>query len=317
MYFPYLRGGQYDLIALRELLQNDLLNENIIPIVEPTKLSSTLESTVRTFTENNQQMILISNPTVGVLRNQLQDEATISQFYHLFQEEEITIGHILNEESRTQIPELIRMTGAGLEDLVIIHRDLNLLPIYNEIFNGGLPKLNLLPIGRDFKRHLSLSACAILEDKFHKLSRNADYLENDIEFFSEEHLFYRQEGYVGFADYSIIGEDYIEGGFAPYAVAFHLVFPIEGNKLNVAHFVSDSNDDIDDPAGKFAEALSKFIVWYEGYSDDERINTFAIRRLLQHNDEGTFPGLPTLKKLTIMHHLELMANIIEIENLKV
>lgn len=46
MYFPFLRGRQFELIALRELLENDLLGNNIIPIIEPVKLSSSLLKTV-------------------------------------------------------------------------------------------------------------------------------------------------------------------------------------------------------------------------------------------------------------------------------
>ena len=37
MYFPYLRGRQFELIALRELLENDLIGDKIIPIIEPIK----------------------------------------------------------------------------------------------------------------------------------------------------------------------------------------------------------------------------------------------------------------------------------------
>ncbi|MDD4049191.1 MAG: sce7725 family protein, partial [Clostridia bacterium] len=49
MYFLYLRGKQFELIAIRELLENSLLSDKIIPIVEPVKLSSTLIKTVQTF----------------------------------------------------------------------------------------------------------------------------------------------------------------------------------------------------------------------------------------------------------------------------
>lgn len=31
MYFPYLRGRQFELIALRELVEDGLIGENIIP----------------------------------------------------------------------------------------------------------------------------------------------------------------------------------------------------------------------------------------------------------------------------------------------
>ncbi len=43
MYFPYFRGRQYELIALRELAQKKLIGSLIIPVVEPVKNSSTLK----------------------------------------------------------------------------------------------------------------------------------------------------------------------------------------------------------------------------------------------------------------------------------
>lgn len=42
MYFPYLRGRQFELIALRELLEGKRISEKVIPIIEPVKPSSTL-----------------------------------------------------------------------------------------------------------------------------------------------------------------------------------------------------------------------------------------------------------------------------------
>jgi len=46
MYFPYLRGRQYELIAIRELAEKGKLSKRIIPIIEPVKLSTTIKSTV-------------------------------------------------------------------------------------------------------------------------------------------------------------------------------------------------------------------------------------------------------------------------------
>ena len=34
MYFPYLRGRQFELIALRELVERKKIGQNIIPIIE-------------------------------------------------------------------------------------------------------------------------------------------------------------------------------------------------------------------------------------------------------------------------------------------
>ncbi|MCQ2513413.1 MAG: sce7725 family protein, partial [Lachnospiraceae bacterium] len=84
-------------------------------------------------------------------------------------------------------------------------------------------------------------------------TRNIDYSNIDTEFFSSDHLYYAEDGYKGFSDYSVVGEEYSETGFAPYAVAIHIVYFDEKNNLRMAHFVSDSNDDISDPARKFAD----------------------------------------------------------------
>ena len=65
MYFPYLRGRQYELIALRELLENNKLSNNVIPIIEPVRLSPTLVSTLEAFATKKQPCDLIMNPAVG------------------------------------------------------------------------------------------------------------------------------------------------------------------------------------------------------------------------------------------------------------
>ena len=71
MYYPYLRGKQFELIALRDL--TDLISENktkISPIIEPIKISSTLEKTLLDFKNKDINFTLIINPQVGDLTNQ-------------------------------------------------------------------------------------------------------------------------------------------------------------------------------------------------------------------------------------------------------
>ena len=45
-----------------------------------------------------------------------------------------------------------------------------------------------------------------------------------------------------FQTYSIVGKEYSDSGFAPYAVAIHIVYPasISDETLRIHHFVSDS-----------------------------------------------------------------------------
>jgi hypothetical protein len=311
MYFPFIRGRQYDLLALRELQVRGLLSEVIIPIIEPIKLSSTLTSTVKVFEEKDRNLIIVSNPKVGSFTGELGFPSVYQQFKELMLNDSVTIGHHLNKDSDSQIKQMQQEFNVKLEDLAIIHSDRNLVPLYREIFNGTKAQLNVIPSDNSFRRQLSGQELAGLNDKFNKLSRNVDYLEQENEFFSEEHLFFKDEGYIGFSDFSVVGQEYNESGFAPYAVAIHIVYPNVENALEIMHFVSNSNSDTSDPAGKFSEALEKLIDWYQLYKTDDRMSTFAMQSFVQHYEDGTYPGLPTLKKLSIMHHLELIGRLLD------
>lgn len=96
-------------------------------------------------------------------------------------------------------------------------------------------------------------------------------------------------------------------GFAPYAVAIHIVYFNTDDSLRVKHFVSDSNDDISDPAGKFQEALSKLVEWNE----EKQLDTVAMKEFEDLYHREAYPGLGTVKKLSIMHHLELIGRYLD------
>lgn len=46
MYFPILRGRQFELLAIRECVDKNIISNQILPIIEPVKLSSTYIKTV-------------------------------------------------------------------------------------------------------------------------------------------------------------------------------------------------------------------------------------------------------------------------------
>lgn len=49
MYFPYFRGRQYELLALKELASQKLISESIIPIVEPIKQIPALKNALNNY----------------------------------------------------------------------------------------------------------------------------------------------------------------------------------------------------------------------------------------------------------------------------
>ena len=74
------------------------------------------------------------------------------------------------------------------------------------------------------------------------------------------------------------------------------------------HFVSDSNDDIQNPAKKFYEAVSKLAEWV---NENNITITTGLSILLEHYRNETYPGLGSVKKLSLMHHLELVGKYLD------
>ena len=49
MYYPYLRGRQNELLCLREILENDVIGKNIVPIIEQERFNITYIYVIKKF----------------------------------------------------------------------------------------------------------------------------------------------------------------------------------------------------------------------------------------------------------------------------
>lgn len=307
MYFPYLRGRQFELIALRELVEKGVLSSRITPIIEPVKLSSTLVKTIEAYGENSKQLAIITNPKVGSFSSDAKEEKNQklkeSLSASLKENNNILYMYLLRASSKPE-----KFIAKHADSMGTICNDKDAIPVYETNFSETDVKFNLIPDESGFRRKVRKNR-VLLADKFNKQERNNDYIEIDDEPFSEDHLYYSEDGYVGFADYSVVGEEYNETGFAPYAVAIHIVYFDTDESLRVKHFVSDSNDDISDPAGKFQEALSKLVEW----NAEKKLDTVAMKEFEDLYRREAYPGLGTVKKLSIMHHLELIGKYLDKE----
>lgn len=146
----------------------------------------------------------------------------------------------------------------------------------------------------------------LVKDGFRR-RRNADY--DPVESFSDAHATFDDEGMNGFGDFLIVGDDFIEGGGPAYAVAIHLTY-IDSDQFDamwIYHFVSDTQDTPKDPAGKFAEALSKMIAVLKK-KNCKVLQTAAVKEYRLLHEEGHFPGLGYIKKLSMNHHIETLAD---------
>lgn len=305
MYFPYLRGRQYELIALRELITNNRLSNNVIPIIEPVKVTPTLLNTINAFNDNNKKFIIIRNPSVGsfVLDGRKEKNTeTFEKIQSAVIGKNAYSGLTINENSCSDV-QVVLSKGVPYERMVALCFESDNIDNLQMAFKDTEPKYNIIPYSPAFRR-VRKGSRIMIDDKFNKLPRNSDYLDCDDEFFSDDHLYCYEDGYKGFSDYSIVGKDYSDSGFAPYAVAIHIVYPVsESDKsLRIHHFVSDSNYDISDPANKFYEALKKLVEW----NKEKKLNTLAMQTFEAMYENETYPGLGVVKKLSIMHHIELV-----------
>lgn len=310
MYFPYLRGRQFELIALRELIERSLIGDKIIPIIEPVKMSSTLVKTLEYYNETNRKIAYLYNPKVGGFSLDAKKETNRKHFDKLqesLKSENVIAAHLMCKKSNALLESWISK-GRNLSDLMIVLDNEEYLDTYLHFFESENPLFTVMKDESEFRRAVHENR-VLFANRFKKQSRNTDYLNNEDEVFSSDHIYYKKDGYIGFSDFSIIGEEYLEAGFAPYAVAIHIVYFDEKSKLRIRHFVSDSNDDISDPAGKFSEALTKLVDW----NKTQKLNTYSINQLIEMNTNKVYPGLGIVKKLTLMHHLELVNDYLESE----
>lgn len=312
MYFPYLRGKQFELIALREMA--DKLGPKIVPVIEPVRGvdSSGLRRCLAKFTDGEVQVpIVVLNPSVGDIKNGF----VVPEIANFMNEPETSnprVGLIIDEE--TEIEPLVRnylgSPVAALRPTLIV----NSVP-----HNESLVSLRELTpefvlcedsrtVQRKIQRELRGAKRVSLNDAFATAPRNAEYLDRGASVFSEEHLFYRQEGFEGFSDYLTIGSSFVEGGFSPRAVAIHWTYAeARDEPIMIRHFTSEMNpNETANVAGKFLEAAEKLVRFMASHESTE-----ATKQMELHVQNETYPGLGVIKKYSIQNHLELMARVLE------
>ena len=312
MYFPFLRGKQFELIALREIAGIISGSKTIRPIIEPVKKKTyTYSKTLDTLQQANINYTIIINPSVGdkiIDINYVYANLLPSSTYQNFQIGILVRGQTNMDEISNKLKE-IGVSGHSIVLVLSTILDESLASLITFIKNHTVTNILTSPkisTRRKILRELREvnDNLIFLSDAFTKQLRNKDYTRDTDEFFSDEHLYYYDDKYKGYSDFLTIGEEYSDAGFSPYAVAIHLTYFNNEREFRVRHFVSDSNEDISDVAGKFEEALNKLIP----FINKKGINTKACQMFKKLDDEGKYPGLGTVKKLSILNHLELAHN---------
>lgn len=309
MYFPYLRARQFELISLRELALSGLIQDKIIPVLEPVRSSfSGLDLAHKIFQEQKLNAFLVVNPCCGELEG---DTYTILDYIKELDTENYLPAFLYTDNDEYIISSIEKY---NLKDCLIIclnkfsdEEKLKLLCAKTEISHIMLLDPNKY---RSLDRYIkSLNKKYIrLDDFFEKQQRNSDFLEIATHKFTEEHLYYKEDGYYGFSDYTVLSSEFINGSSMPRAVVIHITYPKADvdNEIWISHFTSVSNDSIANVQGKFAEAAEKALI----FCDALPMNNIAIDELRYYFTGKKYPGLGTVKKISIKNHLLVINELI-------
>jgi hypothetical protein len=308
MYYPYFRGKQYELITIREMAP--LLKEaDFCPIIEPVRESlNGLRKALDAVGKADANAILIVNPHHGDLSG---ESETLTE---LLGEECLSIPGVLAgillkpkmsvdevlacyKTHRVHSPAFIH---AGFTEAKALAEKIS-LPVEDQqhiFFDRSCGKL--------YQRHFKGSHRVLLKDGFQRM-RNRDY--ERLEAFSDLHATFKDEGMDGFGDFLIVGDEYSESGGPAYAVVIHLTFidPDQDDSMWIYHFKSRRQDTPQDPAGKFAEALDSMMRVIDS-PKSKILETSAVKEFRVLHKQRHFPGLGYVKKLSMNHHIETLAD---------
>lgn len=309
MYYPYLRGRQFELLALRGLLDSNDFLSYVRPVIEPVRKDfSPLRLASKEFASANFNPYLIVNPSVGELA---QAPGAVVDFLGDSLEgtcaykpaficnkwlldnfdwvEQFRGALLICVDSSVPDSKIISLAQAGAISEVMLFEPNGHRALKDGIQNCGVPIVRL-------------------DNRFSAEQRNADYLSIPPEKFSEELSFFTKDGYAGYSDFTLLPMQFSEGGFLPRAVVIHWSFLKQSSmgvtEIWMAHYTSTSNYSTTNVAGKFMEAAEKLLTSAEKpyFSENQ-----ALKELDTYYHSNRYPGLGVLKKLTVQNHILINA----------
>jgi hypothetical protein len=291
MYYPLLRGKQFELLAMRELA---LTIKKFVPIIEIVRDNfPQIVKAIKALNDNNITPIIIANPSVGALK-----DTFINDSLDTFKDVKFTYCYRLNSKNSDEISRRLGQlekdeywtwidTGPTV-DLINHCKD-----SFATIIENGTP-IHILQ---------RLNKIVLINDAFEKQDRNADYSEQSS--YSYLHTEWSSlDKAIGFSDYTTLPKAYREGGGPAYVVTIHLSFIDEDgfNEMSIRHYSSENDGSAANPASKFLEALAKLMT--DVNNNNYFIQSSSILEFTTLSEKNHFPGLGHAKKLCVKHHIE-------------
>lgn len=316
-YYPFMRGKQYEILSLRDFYirvrpahQGGLVN----PIIEPVKpLDNKQFKDLFSALNNNDYLYIVYNPEVGNYSGNTFSPDEYIDFFKdwggkvrfLFNYSTETANHL--DEFKNISPKkrifYIHEITSNIEDDVI-----NCLDPEDYVMANGSILWQLKMHGLQDEKVIAI------QDPFRKENKNADYINTNEYLFIDQKMF-AKASFAGYSDFLTIGDNYSESGFTPRSVAIHWSYTYENNisSIYLNSFASESNSmSTSDIGGKFIEAAKKI----NDFVERENIyRTQGFNDLKGKFEEDKYPGLGSIKRYSMLNHLEFSVRGIENENL--
>ena len=302
-YFPFLRGKQNEMIALRDLAEGIVANGNVIPILEVVNANQTTLISIDRFIQTSMPFLFICNPVHGDFSNDADGLITNVISRGLADYDNWIPALYVNEVTTPQ--EVDSFTAQYEEQgRALIYRGRPQSAVRSRIEASGVSwhvfLVNRVETG--YIESIPIDNRVLIVDSFRRRSRNVDY--PDEEFFTDLNTVAGNSRGVAFGDFSIVGDYYTETGGPANAVALHHIhFTEDSNSLSIHHFKSDRVETPVDTSGKIIEAVDNVVAALDSLqpNDTEACNEYRAMSTSQISH-----GLGYLKRLAVKHHLEVI-----------
>lgn len=314
MYYPYLRGKQFEFLALRALSGelDDVQRKKVRPIIEPVKKGSDAQtlSALAAMLNSGIEFALILNPQCGAFDNCREIYFPEEVKTKLSEGGKWLPAFLLTGDVAWLDNEVNRLLADnGFDEMLVILPKNEEVAKWDTILSRTVVKTIVCTDAdsRSTLRQIRRYGKEIvrLDDCFQMEQRNKDFRGKEDQRFNDNVAFYAEEEFSGFGDYTTLPGSYIKGGMLPWVVAIHMTYNRNAEEVWIHHFLSETNDNgTENIQGKFQEAAEQVKLFFEQQYPQDM--TPAVDKLHNYVVEGHYPGLGTLKKISIEHHITLM-----------
>ncbi|WP_136247519.1 sce7725 family protein [Halomonas borealis] len=313
MYYPYLYGRKYELLALRDFATNHPGDRNVSPVVEPLKSDvGDLKRAIQRLSSQNFPLTVILNPVRGEFRDQANLSGWLSSLTsQVTPTVDFTPALLCDDRvSYADVDNFLNQFRSGSAVLVYNSPALSAIEVsrLDQDSRVGLQVIKAGGIEPQARGGLSPQKTIEILDCFNAQTRNADY--GGAEFFSRQYLGFRQAS-CGYGDFTVLSTAIPGSGGPPGAVVVHATYkePNSG-EVWVEHFVSAETDrEAGTVEGKFLDAAGQLCRQVASRPGEFGANV-AISSYQAQVAGNRSPGLGGNKRQQILHHICLNRQIL-------